>query len=49
MPKPDLSLYLGRKVKSVGLGVEENEWFVELDGGVKFMNKSSIEDFAPGE
>lgn len=49
MTKPDLSLYLGRRVVAVIRNKKKDEWGVELDGRVLIMNKSAKETFPPGD
>lgn len=49
MGKPDLSLYIGRKVVSVIRDNEDGEWGLELDGRVCILNKSPFETFPPGD
>jgi hypothetical protein len=47
MSKPDLSLYIGRRVIDVSKGDEDWKWAIVLDGGVSIVNKSRDEVFAP--
>jgi len=47
MSKPDLSLYIGRRVIEVEKGEEAWQWAIVLDGNVRIVNKSRDEVFAP--
>lgn len=49
MSKPDLSLYLGRKVVGVVRGDEAKDWGIELEKGVKILNKHKLETIPPTE
>jgi hypothetical protein len=49
MGKPNLSLYLGRRVTSVIRENEDNEWGIELDGRILILNKKANETFPPGD
>lgn len=49
MSKPDLSLYMGRKVVSVIHKNEDGDWGIELEGRVMILNKSPNETIPPGD
>jgi hypothetical protein len=51
MSKPDLSLYVGRRITRVLIGKKDApwKWGIELEGGVVIWNKSAVEVFHPGQ
>lgn len=45
MSKPDLGLYVGKKIIGFTHGKEEWEWAIQLEGGVEIRNKDRREVF----
>lgn len=49
MSKPDLNLYIGKKVAAVNMTDIAWQWEIVLDDGTRFINKSREEIMAPTE